>query len=81
MDASIVPILTPYNYFEWKYKMVIYLKGNGYHRVTIGLETKPQDVRKRIKSFNKCEVFDTLYMSVSPNLHFDIESLNTPNGV
>lgn len=43
MDASIVPLLTPYNYFEWKSKMIIYLKRHGYYRVTMGLEIELQD--------------------------------------
>ena len=82
MDASIVPILTPYNYFEWKSKMKIYLKRHGYHRVTVGLETEPQDATEKIKWFNKCdEAFGTLCMSVSPGLLFHIESSTTPNEV
>lgn len=82
MDASIVSILTPYNYFEWKSKMIIYLKRHGYYRVIMGLEIEPQDATEKIKWFNKCdEAFGTLCMSVSLDLLFHIESATTPNEV
>ena len=82
MDASTVSVLTPYNYFEWKSKIKIYLKRHGYYRVTMGLETEPQDDTEKIKWFNKCdEAFGTLCMSVSPDLLFHIESATTPNEV
>ena len=41
MDRSSVPLLTPFNYDEWKMKMMDFLKRKRLFKITMGTETKP----------------------------------------
>ena len=48
----------------------------------MGLETEPAKDEDKPKWFNKCdEAYGTVCLSVSPDLLFHIESLDTPNEV
>ena len=48
----------------------------------MGLETEPIKDEDKSKWFNKCdEAYGTLCLSVSPDLLFHIESLNSPNEI
>ena len=52
MDQTNMPILTPYNYFEWKSHMTIYLRKAELNRITMGLETEPDKDEDKPKWFN-----------------------------
>ena len=82
MDQTNMPILTPYNYFEWKSRMTIHLRKAGLNRITMGLETEPDKDEDKSTWFNKCdETYETLCLSVSPDFLFHIDSLDTPNEI
>lgn len=60
MDQLLSFVLTPYNYFDEKSKMTIYLKKQRLHRVIIGFEIKPTLILGKPKWFNKLdEAFGT----------------------
>jgi hypothetical protein len=47
VDKLHFPILTPHNYFTWKYAMVVLLWSKGLYRVTISIEiAPPQNIEK-----------------------------------
>ena len=82
MDQTNMPILTPYNYFEWKSCIAIHLRKAGLNRITIGLETEPNKDEDKPKWFNKCdEAYGTLCLFVSLDLLFHIECLDTQNEI
>ena len=69
MDRSSVPLLAPFNYDEWKMKMMDFLKRKHIFRIIMGTETEPLlDIEKPklINRFDKaCGI---LCLSVSPNI-------------
>ena len=81
MDKTRV-LLTPFNYFEWKAKMVIQLRSKCLYRVTMGTETEPKYVVEKAKYFNILDdAFGTLFLSTSRDLLFHVGSLGTSNEV
>ena len=74
--------LTPFNYFEWKAEMVIQLMSKGLYRVTMGTEVQPNSVVEKDEYFNQLdEDFGNLFLIVSRDLLFHVDSICTPNEV
>ena len=75
-------LLNPFNYFEWKVKMVIRLRLKGLYRVTMGTEVKPNSAIEKSKFFNRIdEAFGMLCLSISREFIFHVDNLATPNKV
>ena len=75
-------LLTPFNYFEWKVKMVIQLTLKGMYRVTMGIEVEPNSTIDKSKFFNGLdEAFGMLCLIISRDFLFHVDSLTTPNEV
>jgi hypothetical protein len=53
-------ILTPYNYFEWKKKIEIFLIGRGLYRLTMDTEIEPTLAIEKSKYLNR---MDEAYVS------------------
>ena len=49
MDQSQRIILTPFNLFEWKAEMEIFLRGKGIYRVTMATEVEPNATVEKTK--------------------------------
>lgn len=84
MDQSLPKhtILTPFNYFEWKDKVVVIHRYKGLYRITIGLEIEPNSITKKSRWFYQMdESFDLLFLSISSNLQFHASWAKTPNEV
>jgi len=70
MDQTKLPLLTPYNYHEWKTKMEIYLRSLKIYRVTMGIEIEPTTTVEKRKWYNRCDQsYGTLCLYISPNLN------------
>ena len=69
MDRSSLPLLTPFNYDEWKMKMMNFLKREHLFEITMRTNTEPLLDAKKPKWLNK---YDKAYgipcLSVSPNI-------------
>jgi hypothetical protein len=73
-------IITPYNFFAWKEKMIIHIRGRGLYRLTMKIETKPTSFIVKTKYLNRMdEAFGTICSLISPKLLFHISSCKTPN--
>jgi hypothetical protein len=73
-------ILTPYNLFAWKEKMIMHLRGRGLYRLTMNTETEPTSSIEKSKYLNRMdEAFGTICSLISPELLFHISSCKTPN--
>jgi hypothetical protein len=73
-------ILTPYNFFAWKEKMIVHLRGRGLYRLTMDTETEPTSTIEKSKYLNRIdEAFGTICSLISPELLFHISSYKTPN--
>ena len=53
MDQSQKIILTPFNLFEWKDEMGIFLRVNGLYKVTMATEADPNAAVEKIKWHNR----------------------------
>ena len=79
MDRSLVPLLTPFNYDEWKMKMITFLKIKRLSRITMGIEMKPLLDVENPKWINICDKdYGILCLSVSPNILDKIISIESP---
>jgi hypothetical protein len=73
-------ILRPYNFFAWKEKMIVHLRGRGLYRLTMDTETEPTSSIQKSKYMNQMdEAFGTICSLISPKLLFHISSYKTPN--
>ena len=72
--------LKPFNLFYWKVDMVIQLRSKGLYRVTMGTEVEPNSTVEKAKYFNRLdEAYVLLFLSISREILFHIDSLTTPN--
>ena len=82
MDQSEKIILTPFNYFEWKADMEIFLRAKFLYKVTMATVVEPNAAAEKIK-YNKRmdEAYGILCPSISRDLLFHLDSLTSPNEV
>ena len=82
MDRSSVPLLTPFNYDEWKMKMMIFLKRKRLFEITMGIETEPLLDAEKPKWLNRYDkAYGILCLSVSPNILDQIISIESPSEI
>jgi hypothetical protein len=80
MDFQKEFIITPYNYFAWKEKIVIPLRTRGFYRLTLNTDTKPTSAIEKSKYLNRMdEAFRTICSLISLDVLFHISSSKTPN--
>jgi hypothetical protein len=73
-------ILTPYNFFAWKDKMLMHLRSRGLYMLTMNTEAKPTSSIEKSKYLNRMdEVFKRICSLISLELLFHISSCKTPN--
>ena len=60
--------------------MVIQVRSKGLYRVTMGTEVEPNSVVEKLKYFIRLdEAFGMICLSISRDLLFHVDSLDTPN--
>ena len=80
MDQSQKIVLTPFNFFEWKYEMKILLRVKGIYRVTMEIEADPNAASENIKWHNRRdEAYGLLCLSISRDLLFHPDGWTSPN--
>jgi hypothetical protein len=82
MEFPASAILTPYNYFEWKPRILHQLRGRGLYQISMATEEEPTSAVEKSKFFNHMdEAHGLLCMSISPDLWFHIDACKTPNEI
>ena len=82
MDSPSSVILTPYNYFDWKPKILLQLRSKGLYRMVKNTEVEPTSTVEKSKYFNRRdEAFGLLCLSISQELLFHVEACKTPSKV
>ena len=82
MDYYSSMILTPFNYHECKSKISILLRSKGLYRVSMELENEPNSLVEKAKWRNRLDkTYGFLFISISPNILFNLYGLTTPNQV
>ena len=75
-------IMYPYNYHEWKAKIVILLRSKCLYRVSMDLENEPNVVVEKGKWHNRMdEAYGFICLSIYPDHIFYRDGLTTPNQV
>jgi hypothetical protein len=73
-------ILTPYNFFAWKEKMIMHIRSRGLYKLTMNTEAEPTSAIVKSRYLNRMdEAFGTICSLISPELLFYISSCKTPN--
>jgi hypothetical protein len=73
-------ILTPYNYFAWKERIIMHLQTRGLYRLTLNTETELTSAIEKYKYINRMdEAFGTICSLISLDLLFHISSCKTLN--
>lgn len=82
MEFLVSSLLTPYNYFEWKPKIMLELRSRGLYRIVMATEIEPNPAVEKSKYFNRMdEAYGLLCLSMSPELLFHVEGCKSPNEV
>ena len=82
MNRRSVPLLTPFNYDEWKMKMMNFLKRKHIFEITMGIDTKPLLDVENPKLLNRYDkAHGILCLFVSPNILDKIISIESPNEI
>jgi len=82
MDQNMVPLLTPFNYYKWKSKVLIFLRSKSLFKISMGTELELTLIVENMKWFNWWdEGYGLLCPSVSPGLLFHIESKKSLNEI
>jgi hypothetical protein len=73
-------ILTPYNFFAWKKKMIMHIQRKGFYSLTMNTEIEPTSTIEKSKCLNQMdEAFRKNCNLISLDLLFHISSSKTPN--
>ena len=74
--------MTPFNLFEWKDEMEIFLREKGLYRVTMETEADPNAAAEKIKWHNRRdEAYGLFSLSISRDLLFHLDGLTSPHKV
>ena len=80
--ASLVDILTPFNFHSWKGDMEIQMHSRGLYRVTMDTEDDPGTAINKSRFLNKKdEAFGFSCLSISQDLLFHLSGLMTPKEI
>jgi hypothetical protein len=82
MEFPASSILTPYNYFEWKTRIILHLKGKDLYQIVMATEAEPTLALENFKYLNRMDkAHGLLCMTISLNLWFHIDACKTPNEI
>ena len=79
MDSKVVPLLSPFNYSEWKLKMCAYLKRKCLYDVSIGAVREPYSYQEKDAWLNDNDrAYGTTCLAIPPTMHYILDSTNYP---
>ena len=78
MDSK-VPLLSPFNYVDWKPKMSAYLKRQCLFDISIGALSEPESYEEEIDWLNNCDrAYGIMCLGISLNIHHLIYYVDYP---
>ena len=82
MDLISVPPVSPFNYTEWKLKMVAYLKSHELFDVSIGAMAMPKSDDEKTIWFNDCDrEFGAMCLAIPPRMCYLIDTVEYPSEI
>ena len=80
MDSRSVPPLSPFNYPQWKLKMIEYLKSHDLFDISIGFVSEPTYYEQKcawLNDYNKA--YGVMCLAISPSMCYLIDIVDTPS--
>ena len=82
MDLISVPPLSPFNYAEWKLKMIAYLKSHELFDVCIGVVAMPESDDEKSIWFNNCDrEYGSMCLDIPPKMRYLIDVVEFPSEI
>ena len=79
MDLKVVPLLSPFNYSEWKLKMCAYLKRQCIYDVSIGVVREPESYQEKDAWLNGNDrAYGTMCLAIPPTMCYLLDSVDYP---
>ena len=79
MDSKVVPLLSPFNYFEWKSKMCAYIKRKSLYDVSIGVVRDPYSYQEKYDCLNYNDrAYGTMCLAIPPTMRYILDSVDYP---
>ena len=75
MDLKAIPLLSPFNYYEWKSNMCAYLKRKCLYDVSIGVVREPESCQEKDAWLNDNDrAYGTMCLAIPPTMHYILDS-------
>ena len=79
MDLKAVPLLYPFNYYEWKVKMCAYIKRKCLYDVSICAVSEPESYEEKCDWLNDCDrAYGTMCLAIPPRMRYLLDSVEHP---
>ena len=79
MDSKIVPLLSPFNYFEWKSKMCAYLKRQCIYDVSIGAVRELESCQEKDAWLSDNDrAYGTMCLAIPPTMRYLLDLVDYP---
>ena len=79
MDSKVVPLLYPFNYYEWKFNMCAYIKRQCIYDVSIGAMREPESFQEKYDWLNDNDrAYGTMCLAIPPTMHYLLDSTDYP---
>jgi hypothetical protein len=80
MESTHTILLTPYNYVDWKPRILHQLKNQGLYRLTMETKVEPDSPEEKNDFLNRQDMaLGCICLSISPKIQYHVESLSTPD--
>ena len=79
MDSKVVPLLSPFNYYEWKSNMFAYLKRKYLYDVSIGAVREPKSCQEKDAWLNDNDRdYRTMCLAIPPTIRYLLDYVEYP---
>ena len=79
MDSQALPLLSPFNYFEWKSNMCAYLKRQCLYDVSIGAVRELESCQEKDAWLNDNDrAYGTIFLAIPPTMRYLLDSVDYP---
>ena len=77
MDLSSIPLISPFNYAEWKWNMVAYLESHDL--LDVSFRASKESYEEKNNWLNECDrEYGSMCMVMTPNMRYLMESAKYP---
>ena len=79
MDSKVVPLLSPFKYFEWKSNMCAYIKRHCLYDVSIGAMREPDSYQEKYDWLNDNDrAYGTMCLAIPPTMRYLLDFVDYP---